>query len=145
MVDRAGGQFGRLDILVNNAGIIRDRTLKDLSPADWQDVIDTNLTGVFHCCQAAATRLSDGGRIVSLASVSGLRMNLARQVGVRLGMPVETTAFTVNMMCASGMKAVLLADQAIRAGEARCVGGRNPCSTPRTSCRDRLREKGWAT
>ena len=71
MVDHAVQRLGRLDILVNNAGILRDRTLKNLSSADWQDVIDTNLTGVFHCCQAAAARLSDGGRIVSLASISG--------------------------------------------------------------------------
>jgi acetyl-CoA C-acetyltransferase len=48
-------------------------------------------------------------------------MSVARQIGVRVGLPVEVPAFTVNMMCASGMRAVLLAGQAIRAGDARCV------------------------
>ena len=52
---------------------------------------------------------------------AGLGMNVARQIGVRVGLPVEVPAFTVNMMCASGMQAVHLAAQAIRAGDARCV------------------------
>ncbi len=52
---------------------------------------------------------------------SGLGMNVARQVGVRLGLPLSVPAYTVNMMCASGMQAVLLAAQAIRAGDARVV------------------------
>jgi acetyl-CoA C-acetyltransferase len=51
----------------------------------------------------------------------GLGMNIARQVGVRLGVPVDVPAFTVNMMCASGMKAVMLACDAIERGEAKVV------------------------
>jgi len=49
---------------------------------------------------------------------AGQGMNMARQVGLRLGLPVETPAFTVNMMCASGMKAVALAAQTVQSGEA---------------------------
>lgn len=52
---------------------------------------------------------------------AGLGMNVARQTGVKLGLPISTPAFTVNMMCASGMQAVALGAQAIRAGEARMV------------------------
>jgi len=52
---------------------------------------------------------------------AGQGMNIARQVGLRLGLPQVTPAFTVNMMCASGMQAVILAAQAIRAGEAKTV------------------------
>jgi len=52
---------------------------------------------------------------------AGQGMNVARQVGVRLGLPIESPAFTVNMMCASGMQAVTLAAQAVRAGEADVV------------------------
>ncbi|MGV3605351.1 MAG: thiolase family protein [Planctomycetaceae bacterium] len=52
---------------------------------------------------------------------AGQGMNIARQVGLRLGLPQVTPAFTVNMMCASGMQAVILAAQAIRAGEAKAV------------------------
>ena len=65
-------EFGGLDILVNNAGILKDRTIRKMAPDDWHSVIDTNLTGVFHCCKYGADILRDGGRIVSIASVAGL-------------------------------------------------------------------------
>jgi len=65
-------RFGRLDVVVNNAAVIRDRTLKKMTDEDWRVVLDTDLTGVFHVCRAAAAILSDGGRIVNLASISGV-------------------------------------------------------------------------
>ncbi len=52
---------------------------------------------------------------------AGLGMNVARQVGIGLGLPVEVPAFTVNMMCASGMQAVMLAAQSIEHGSAQMV------------------------
>ncbi|MGB7158352.1 MAG: acetyl-CoA C-acyltransferase, partial [Tepidisphaeraceae bacterium] len=61
------------------------------------------------------------GVIVGNVLSAGLGMNVARQIAVRLGLPVSTPAFSVNAMCASGMQAILLAMQAIRAGDARCV------------------------
>lgn len=72
MIQETVRRFGGLDILVNNAGIVRDRTLKNLPPEDWQAVIDTNLTGVYNVSKAAVEHLSDGGRIISLASVSAV-------------------------------------------------------------------------
>ncbi|WP_206108165.1 3-oxoacyl-ACP reductase FabG [Paludisphaera soli] len=65
-------RFGRLDVVVNNAAVIRDRTVKKMTDEDWRAVIETDLTGVFHVCRAAAAILSDGGRIVNLASISGV-------------------------------------------------------------------------
>jgi 3-oxoacyl-[acyl-carrier protein] reductase len=70
MMDQAIARFASLDILVNNAGILRDKTLKRITPDEWDAVIDTNLTGVFNACKAACERLRDGGRIVNLASIS---------------------------------------------------------------------------
>jgi 3-oxoacyl-[acyl-carrier protein] reductase len=70
MLDAIVARFARLDIVVNNAGILRDRTIKKMTEEEWQAVIDTNLTGVFHVCKAAGERLADGGRIVSLASIA---------------------------------------------------------------------------
>lgn len=52
---------------------------------------------------------------------AGLGMNVARQIGIGVGLPVSTPAFTVNMMCASGMQSVILASQAIQTGSARMV------------------------
>jgi 3-oxoacyl-[acyl-carrier protein] reductase len=72
MFDQVVETVGALDIVINNAAVLRDRTLKNMSDAEWQDVIDTNLTGVFNVCKAAAPRMADGGRIVSMASISGI-------------------------------------------------------------------------
>jgi 3-oxoacyl-[acyl-carrier protein] reductase len=68
VVETAGG----LDILVNNAGILRDRTVRKMTPADWHSVIGTNLDGVFYCSKLAAEVLRDGGRIVNIASIAGV-------------------------------------------------------------------------
>ncbi len=69
-VAEAQAHFGSLDIVVCNAGILRDRTMKKMSVTEWEDVVDTNLSGVFYTCQAAAEQLSDGGRIIMLASLA---------------------------------------------------------------------------
>ncbi len=74
-------RFGRLDGLVNNAGILRDKALMLMDAKDWQDVLDTNLTGVFNCCRAAIVNFmkQKSGRIVNITSVTGL-VGAARQV-----------------------------------------------------------------
>ncbi len=72
LVGQTVERFGGLNIVVNNAGILRDRTLRKMSSEQWQAVIDTNLTGVFNTCRAAVEKLSDGGRIVNMASISGI-------------------------------------------------------------------------
>ena len=72
MFDEIIARTGQIDIVVNNAAVIRDRTLRKMTDAEWQDVIDTNLTGVFQVCRAAAARMQDGGRIVNMASISGV-------------------------------------------------------------------------
>ena len=72
LLDQAKQKFGGLDIVVNNAGIIRDRTVRKMAAAEWQDVLDTNLTGVFNVCKVAADTLNDGGRIVNFASIAAV-------------------------------------------------------------------------
>ena len=72
MFDAAVARFGGVDIIVNNAAILRDKTLRKMEPAQWQEVIDTNLTGVFNVCKAGSERMRDGGRIVNMASIAGV-------------------------------------------------------------------------
>ncbi len=74
-------RFGQLDGLVNNAGIIRDKALMLMEPSEWQDVLETNLTGVFNSCRAAIVTFMKqrAGRIVNITSVSGV-VGMARQV-----------------------------------------------------------------
>lgn len=72
--------FGTIDILVNNAGITRDNLLIKMSESDFDDVIATNLKGVFNCTKAV-TRLmmkQRGGRIVNLSSVVGITGNVSQ-------------------------------------------------------------------
>jgi 3-oxoacyl-[acyl-carrier protein] reductase len=70
MMDQVRQRLGGLDILVNNAGILRDRTLKKITPQDWDDVLRINLSGVFNCTRSAVPLLRQGGRVVNIASVS---------------------------------------------------------------------------
>ena len=72
MLDGVIDRFGRLDIVVNNAAILRDKSVKKMTDDEWSDVIDTNLTGVYNVCKGAQSRLATGGRIVSMASISGV-------------------------------------------------------------------------
>ncbi|MEZ6095335.1 MAG: SDR family oxidoreductase [Pirellulaceae bacterium] len=72
MMRSISSQFGGLDFLVNNAGILRDKSFRKMSQNDWQDVIDTNLTGVFNVAQTAAEVLKDNGAIVNIASLSAV-------------------------------------------------------------------------
>ena len=64
-------EFGAVDIVINNAGIVRDRTVQKMTDAEWQEVLDTNLSGVFKVSREAAKHLQRGGRIVNLASIAG--------------------------------------------------------------------------
>lgn len=77
-VDRLVAQtldrFQRLDILVNNAGVAAAGPPEELALADWQRVLDVNLTGVFLGCRAAGRAMiaaGHGGRIINIASILG--------------------------------------------------------------------------
>ncbi len=72
LMKRVAELAGALDILVNNAGICRDRSLKKMSLEEWHSVQETNLDGVFYCCKLGADILRDGGRIINIASISGV-------------------------------------------------------------------------
>jgi 2-deoxy-D-gluconate 3-dehydrogenase len=73
-VSRAAEEFGRLDILVNNAGTTVRKQPEALSAADWQLVLDTNLSGAFYCSQAAYPHMlrAGGGKIINIGSMMSL-------------------------------------------------------------------------
>jgi 3-oxoacyl-[acyl-carrier protein] reductase len=72
LVSKLVEEWGRLDILVNNAGIIRDGLLATMSPDQWQDVLETNLTSVYNFCQAVTRPMMSAryGRIINMSSVA---------------------------------------------------------------------------
>jgi len=73
LVAAAAQEMGPVDILVNNAGITRDRSLRKMGAAEWDEVIATNLTSVFHCTKAVIeSMIARGwGRIVNVSSIIG--------------------------------------------------------------------------
>lgn len=75
MVAEARRRFGRLDILVNSAGVAWTGRLVEMSDEAWAQVLDTNLTGTFYCCRAAARVMieQNWGRIINLASVASAK------------------------------------------------------------------------
>ncbi len=81
VIEETMKKFSRLDIIINNAGITRDKALFMMPKEDWQEVIDTNLGGVFNMSRAAITTLlkQKSGCIINMSSISGIT-GLARQV-----------------------------------------------------------------
>ncbi|MCC2632260.1 MAG: hypothetical protein K0Q43_455 [Ramlibacter sp.] len=79
-VERTLATYGRIDVLVNVAGITSFGSAQQLAEAEWQRVLDINLSGTFRCCQAVlpAMKTQGRGRIVNLGSVLGKNGGNAR-------------------------------------------------------------------
>lgn len=77
LVERVLSVWGRLDILVNNAGVRRDNLLARLKEEEWDEVLQTNLKGVYNCTKAALKPMlrQRSGRIINIASVAGVTGN----------------------------------------------------------------------
>jgi acetoacetyl-CoA reductase len=73
-------QHGRLDILVNNAGITADRTVRKMSPEEWDRVVHVNLSGAFYLSRAILQHMLDrgSGRIVNISSIIGESGNIGQ-------------------------------------------------------------------
>ena len=128
MVNQVVKELGRLDILVNNAGIPRDGLLMRMKEADWDDVMNTNLKGVYNCSKAVMRTMmkQKSGRSVNMASVVG-EMGIAVQANYAaakagvigftksLAKEVASRGITVNAIApgfiATDMTSVLSDDQ----------------------------------
>ncbi|HPM43112.1 MAG TPA: 3-oxoacyl-[acyl-carrier-protein] reductase [Candidatus Omnitrophota bacterium] len=79
-VDEAVKTFGGVDILVNNAGVVKDKALMFMEPSEWQEVIETNLTGYFNMARSCIVSMmkQKSGNIINISSVAGV-VGTARQ------------------------------------------------------------------
>ncbi|HET7290882.1 MAG TPA: 3-oxoacyl-[acyl-carrier-protein] reductase [Vicinamibacteria bacterium] len=124
-------EHGRIDHLVNNAGITRDGLLLRMKPEQWDEVVATNLTGAFHCTQAALKPMLKAryGRIVNITSVVGLMGNAgqanyaASKAGVigftkAVAREVATRGITVNAVAPGFIETDMTAAMTDKAREA---------------------------
>jgi SDR family mycofactocin-dependent oxidoreductase len=76
-VDDGVAEFGRLDVIVANAGITSPRAWNAITPDEWRDVIDINVTGTWNTVMAGAQHIIDGGRggsIILISSAAGVKL-----------------------------------------------------------------------
>jgi acetoacetyl-CoA reductase len=112
VIETAIEELGQLDILVNNAGINRDRTIARLSVEEWDEVIQTDLSGMFYCTRAAVAGMRERnyGRIINMSSIVGQMGNIgqANYAAAKAGMIAFTKTaakelarnnITVNAVC----------------------------------------------
>ncbi len=117
VVEEALARFGRIQILVNNAGVFIYKGFLDLSLKDWDDTIDTNLKGIFLCCQAVLPGMvkQKEGNIINISSIHGKigDANLAAHCASKFGVIGLTQALArevidhninVNVICPGQVK-----------------------------------------
>jgi (+)-trans-carveol dehydrogenase len=103
-LDEGVAQLGRLDIVVANAGITGFGPVQDLEEQAWRDMLDVNLTGVWHTAKAAVPHFieqGDGGSIVMTSSARGLTpsQNLAHYVAAKHGVIGLMRAMALELAC----------------------------------------------
>lgn len=117
LIETTKNKFGRIDILINNAGITRDRTFRNLSEEEWNEVINVNLNSVFHTTSAVINTMLDQkyGRIINISSIIGQaggfgQTNYAASkagiIGFTKSLALETAKYgvTVNAVCPGFIK-----------------------------------------
>jgi len=74
MIEKTNEEFGTVHVLVNNAGIVCDGLFARMKDSEWQDVLNTDLVGVFYCSRAVTRAMlkQRWGRIISVSSIVGL-------------------------------------------------------------------------
>ncbi|WP_181348824.1 3-oxoacyl-[acyl-carrier-protein] reductase [Thalassobacillus sp. CUG 92003] len=106
MIKQVVEQYGRLDILVNNAGITKDNLLMRMKEEEFDDVIDTNLKGVFLCSKAVTRQMMKQkyGRIINIASIVGVTGNAgqANYVAAKAGV-IGLTKSTAKELAAKNI------------------------------------------
>ncbi|PWW28922.1 3-oxoacyl-[acyl-carrier protein] reductase [Cytobacillus oceanisediminis] len=101
VLERVFNQYAQIDVLVNNAGINRDHLFKDMSLDDWNEVINTNLTGPFICSKAVLPYFIDQGygKIINISSAAATRVNIgqANYCTAKAGVEMLTKVLAIEL------------------------------------------------
>jgi len=130
-VEALAAQWGGIDILINNAGIVRDQVIWKMTDEEWRDVLDVDLTGMFHCCRAVAPAMRKGGwgAIVNISSINGLRGKFGQTnysaakagvIGLTKALAKEVAKFnvTVNAVAPGFVETEIVQSMPVEAREA---------------------------
>ena len=136
MIQEAVDTFGKIDIVVNVAGILRDRMIFNMTPEEWQAVLDVHLKGTFNVCRHASTRFREqrGGRMINMTSQSAFgspgQPNYAAAkagiVGLTLSCAVGLSRYNVTANTILPQAATRMIDSIPRAREAVAHTGKLP-------------------
>lgn len=109
LMENTVSQFQKIDVLINNAGYVEPLGLLDMTLGQWNDMIDTNLTGTFVCTKHAVKYMKkQGGKIINIASTAGMTARpgwsayAASKAGVinfSLTMAEELRAYGIKVFC----------------------------------------------
>lgn len=99
MIEKTISEFGKLDILVNNAGIYPYKAFLEMTEEDWDKVITINLKSNFLCTQAAALKMQEGSKIVSISSIAAFVgfENLAHYCATKGGIVSSIRAIALEL------------------------------------------------
>jgi acetoacetyl-CoA reductase len=122
VIDEVIEQHGQLDILINNAGINKDKTVRKMTPAEWDQVVHVNLSGAFYLSRAVLNHMIERkyGRIINISSVIGQTGNVGQAnyaaaksglFGLTMSLALETAkkGVTVNSVAPGFVRTEMLA------------------------------------
>ncbi|HEV8620269.1 MAG TPA: beta-ketoacyl-ACP reductase [Nitrospiraceae bacterium] len=120
LVETVNKDFGPIDVLINNAGITIDKTLRNMSPDQWEKVIGVDLSSVFYCSRAVIGQMLERGygRIINISSVVGQKGNFGQTnyaaakagiIGFTKALALETAkkGITVNAIAPGFVKTAM--------------------------------------
>ena len=120
LVERVTKDFGRIDVLINNAGITIDKTMRNMSPDQWDKVIGVDLSSVFYCSRAVIGQMLERGygRVINISSVVGQKGNFGQTnyaaakagiIGFTKALALETAkkGITVNAIAPGFVKTAM--------------------------------------